>query len=240
MLKINNLTKRLGRRNIIENLSLELEDGIYGLLGPNGAGKTTFMRCIMGAYLTKKDVITLDGMQVGSKEYFNKTGYLPQSFGLFKEMKVYDMLMYMAGMKINKESDAKKEVEALLEKVNLTDKKTSKVKTLSGGMLRRLGVAQALLNNPKMIIFDEPTAGLDPEERIRFKKILSGLSKDKIIIISTHIVSDVENICDGVIVMNNGQIKYQGDVQTIEKMGENYGDDSESLLERGYLCVIGD
>lgn len=241
MLKIRNLNKKIKNKNIIDKLSLELDSGIYGLLGPNGAGKTTLLRCITGVYSVPKKVISIDDKYIsGTPEYLKQIGYLPQTFGLFKDMKVYDMMMYLAGFKIKKESEAKDEVLATLEKVKLADRKNDKVKTLSGGMVRRLGIAQALIGNPKIIIFDEPTASLDPGERVRFKRIISELEKDKIVIISTHIVSDVENLCNKVLVLDKGTILFNGSVDELENKGKQINSDSESALEKGYLCVLKD
>lgn len=240
MLKVTNLTKGFKDKDVLQNLNIELDNGIYGFLGPNGAGKTTFIRCICGVYKTKAGVCTLDEASVGSKEYVNLLGYLPQNFGLFRDMKVYNALEYMAFLKNIKKEKHKEEIESVLKRVNLEDKASSKVKSLSGGMLRRLGIAQALLGNPRLLVLDEPTAGLDPEERMRFKKIISGLEKDKIVLISTHICSDVESLCDKVIIINNGTILYNGNIEGVEEKACKYeGDNTDaSELERGYLCVL--
>jgi len=240
MLKVSNLTKGFKNKEVLKNLSIELDNGIYGFLGPNGAGKTTFIRCICGVYKTKSCVCTLDKAEVGSKEYVNSMGYLPQNFGLFRDMKVYNALEYMAFLKNIKKEKHKEEIESVLKRVNLEDKINNKVKSLSGGMLRRLGIAQALLGDPRLLVFDEPTAGLDPEERMRFKKIISELEKDKIILISTHICSDVESLCDKVIIINDGKILYNGDIEGVEKNAVDYKGENQdaSELERGYLCIL--
>ena len=239
MLKVKNLTKGFRHKKIFEDLSFELDDGIYGFLGPNGAGKTTLIRCICGIYKLKEDVITYDDMKVGSKGYIRELGYLPQHFGLFKDMKVRAALEYMAALKHIKANDMTAEIKRALECVNLYDRIDSKVGSLSGGMLRRVGIAQALLGDPKLLILDEPTAGLDPEERIRFKKIIAGIAKDKTVIISTHICSDIEALCDKVIVCDHGHFLYNGSVEGLEKIGRGYEADSATLLERGYLCLLG-
>lgn len=240
MLRVEGLSKNFGKKKVFADLSFELDNGIYGVLGPNGAGKTTFIRCICGIYKIDKSAIGFDGMEVGSKSFISNLGYLPQHFGLFKDMKVKAALEYMAALKKIPKSDVKAEIERVLKRVNLFDRIDSRVGSLSGGMMRRLGIAQALLGDPKLLIFDEPTAGLDPEERIRFKKIIAGLEKDKTVLISTHICSDIESLCNKVLVMNEGKILFNDTLEELEKKGQSYAlESSESLLERGYLCLLG-
>ena len=203
MLTIHNLTKKFGRKLVLDNISFSFDNGVYGLLGPNGAGKTTLMRCLTKLYNTKDGVIFYNDVSITKdKEYLTHIGYLPQKFGLFKDLKVYEMMMLLANLKKVDSKQAKKMIYDSIKVVNLSDRINSRISTLSGGMIRRLGIAQALLDDPKIIIFDEPTAGLDPEERLRFKNIISEIKKDKIIIISTHIVEDVEAVCDKVAIMN--------------------------------------
>nr|WP_246579293.1 ATP-binding cassette domain-containing protein [Alkaliphilus flagellatus] len=200
----------------MKEISISLKTGVYGLLGPNGAGKTTLIRCIVNLYDITKGNIRFQGIDVTNNNAFSKNiGYLPQKFGLFKELTVYDNLQYFAVLKkISKES-MDTCIKESLKKVNLQDRVNNKVSTLSGGMVRRLGIAQAILGNPQIIIFDEPTAGLDPEERIRFKNLLSSIKEDKIIIISTHIVEDVETCCNKMIIMNDGKIFKMGNSEEI-------------------------
>jgi ABC-2 type transport system ATP-binding protein len=240
MLTITDLTKGFKNKRVFSDMSLTLENGIYGFLGPNGAGKTTLIRCIGGVYRIKEGKIECDGNPVGDKRYIDNLGYLPQSFGLFRDMTLEAALDYMAGLKGIKGKKAVEEIERVLKIVNLSDRKEDKIKSLSGGMLRRLGIAQALLGDPKLLIFDEPTAGLDPEERIRFKKIIAGLSKDRVILISTHICSDIEALCDNVIVIDHGYIKFNGDLEELEEIGRKstVASTTESNLERGYLCLL--
>lgn len=208
MLEIRNLTKTFKKKQALSNISLVLENGVYGLLGSNGAGKTTLLRCITLLYQEGNATIFLDGKNVANdKNYLNQIGYLPQQFGLLKDLTVFEAMMLMSNFKGVKKSDATNAIEKSLEFVNLIDERDKKVRALSGGMVRRLGIAQALLNDPQIIIFDEPTAGLDPVERLRFKSIVSKIEKDKIIIISTHIVEDIEAVCDKIIVMDNGKVK---------------------------------
>ena len=216
MLEILDLNKSFKKKEVLKEISISLKTGVYGLLGPNGAGKTTLIRCIVNLYDITKGNIRFQGIDVTNNNAFSKNiGYLPQKFGLFKELTVYDNLQYFAVLKkISKES-MDTCIKESLKKVNLQDRVNNKVSTLSGGMVRRLGIAQAILGNPQIIIFDEPTAGLDPEERIRFKNLLSSIKEDKIIIISTHIVEDVETCCNKMIIMNDGKIFKMGNSEEI-------------------------
>lgn len=223
MLEIKDLSKSFGRKKVLEKVSFTFEHGVYGLLGPNGAGKTTLMRCITGLYPIKKGSgeIVFDGVSTAkNSDYLAKVGYLPQKFGLFKDLKVKEMMLLLANLKEIPKKEAERLVEEAVELVNLTDRLGSKVGSLSGGMIRRLGVAQALLGEPSLIIFDEPTAGLDPEERLRFKNIISNLGRKKsaTIIISTHIVEDVEAVCDHIAIMKEKTIAVSGSCQEIEEM----------------------
>lgn len=211
MLKLNNCTKTFKKKRALDGFSLEMKSGIYGLLGPNGAGKTTLMRCICDLY----------SLDEGSIEKSQNIGYLPQKFGMFKQLKVYDMMEYFAILKNIDKTQREAEIKRCIEAVNLSDRLYDRVKSLSGGMVRRLGIAQAIIGNPDVIIFDEPTAGLDPEERMRFKNIISQISGDNIIIISTHIVTDVEAICDRIILMDKGKLIFSGTGADVANIGNN-------------------
>ncbi len=171
--------------------------------------------------MSKNTVIFNSVDTKNNKEFLSAVGYLPQSFGMFKELTVREMLTFFVNIKGISKNDSEKDIVNTLKLVNLSDKIDSKVSKLSGGMIRRAGIAQALLGNPKVIIFDEPTVGLDPEERLRFKNIISNLPKDKVIIISTHIVEDVEALCEKIIIMNTGKILVSGTTQEIEKLAYN-------------------
>lgn len=211
MLKIENLCKKIGKKQIFNNLNIELNPGIYGLLGPNGAGKTTLIRCITQLYPTDANVISYNGIPIQrQRDYLTHIGYLPQKFGLFRDLTVYDALEVLAVEKKIPKGEVKGEITRCVEAVNLSDRMTSKIKTLSGGMIRRLGIAQVFLGDPDIMIFDEPTAGLDPEERLRFQIIISNLDHKKTVLISTHIVSDIEEVGDKVIVLNNGSVALEG------------------------------
>ena len=207
MITIENLTKTFGKKKALDNLSVTLELGVIGLLGPNGSGKTTLLRTLTGLYKTKSGKILLDGADVTNTDALPAvTGYLPQKFGMFRELTVYDMMDYFATLKKIPKAEKRAEIERVVEFVNLTDRIKDRVGSLSGGMVRRLGIAQAVLGRPKVMLFDEPTAGLDPEERMRFKNLVRQLPRDSIVLISTHIVEDVEAVCDHVMVMRQGTV----------------------------------
>jgi len=221
MLTIHNIEKKFKRKTVLDNLSYVFYPGVYGLLGPNGAGKTTFMRCLTNQYQLNQGSIKFQGNPIhNNAEYLARVGYLPQHFGLFKELKVIDMMLLLANLKGVAQSSARKMAEQCIEIVNLSDVSSNRVATLSGGMIRRLGIAQALLNDPLVIIFDEPTTGLDPEERLRFKNIVRQIHQDKTIIISTHIVEDVEAVCDTITIMNNGRITREGSCADIQALAD--------------------
>lgn len=217
VLELKQLEKSFGKKKVLQSLDFTFEYGVYGLLGPNGAGKTTLIRCITQLYPVKNGNIRFHNQAIqANKKYREHIGYLPQKFGLFKELTVFEMLQMMADLKGVSKEKIKAEVERCVTLVNLQDRLNSKVKTLSGGMIRRLGISQAVLNDPELLFFDEPTAGLDPEERLRFKNIISQLKGDRIILISTHIVEDVETLCDTVLVMNDGRILAHGTCNEIQ------------------------
>lgn len=221
VLTINHLEKGFGKKRVLENLSFTFSNGVYGLLGPNGVGKTTFLRCLTMLYAVKEDMILYHGHPAcKDRQYLSHVGYLPQKFGLFKELKVREMLHLLANLKGVDRNTAGDMIEECLALVNLSDRIDSPIKTLSGGMLRRLGIAQALLNRPDILIFDEPTAGLDPEERLRFKSLLSEIKRERIIVISTHIVEDVEAVCDTVAIMKDRRIAESGSCEQIRSHAE--------------------
>jgi len=218
MIEIKSLKMKFKKNTVLKGIDFTFSNGVYGLLGPNGAGKTTLIRSMAGLYQPKEGQILYNGKPIGkSKEYISRLGYLPQGFGIFKELKPIEALMLMANLKGIDKKIAEQDAKRVLEIVNLSDAVDKKVGAFSGGMLRRLGIAQALLGDPEIVIFDEPTAGLDPEERLRFKNIISRLSKEKIVIISTHIVEDIEAVCDKIIVMNEGNIIKSGSCSEIEQ-----------------------
>lgn len=231
MLKIKSLNKQFGKRVVLENLSVEFGSGVYGLLGPNGAGKTTLMRFITQLYPDKQNAIFYNDVPIKKlPHYLDNVGYLPQHFGLFKELTVYEMLQLMGNYKGLTKAQAKPMIEKSLRLVNLEDRSKSKVGTLSGGMTRRLGIAQAILNDPDIIIFDEPTTGLDPEERLRFKNLIGEIKGDRTIIISTHIVEDVDAVCDFIAVIGGKTIAACGAPHEIQ----SYADGKVYLLPENH------
>ncbi|WP_080778488.1 ABC transporter ATP-binding protein [Chryseobacterium phocaeense] len=197
----------------VKDISLEISNGMFGLLGPNGAGKSSLMKTIVGLQKPTSGTVVFNGTDVSKNPDFIKQnlGFLPQDFGVYPKVSAYDLLEHIAVLKgINSRAERKEQILNLLEKVNLSDFRKKEVHTFSGGMKQRFGVAQALLGNPKIIIVDEPTAGLDPEERNRFNSLLNDISQEVIVILSTHLVEDVRNLCSEMAVMNKGQILRQG------------------------------
>lgn len=223
---VENLSKSYKDKMVVENISLSLKTGVYGLLGANGAGKTTLMRMLCGILKADNGSVKFDGISVALEEYRDILGYLPQDFGYYPEFTGMEFLLYMASLKGLDKVRAKKKTAELMELVGLSEKGKKKIKTYSGGMKQRLGIAQALLNDPKVIILDEPTVGLDPRERVRFRNIIAELGKENIVLLSTHIVSDIEHIADVVLMMKDGRLIYQG------KWTEENGDLEEFYLEQ--------
>ena len=209
-LSIDRLTKQYQNKIAVDRISLRLNTGIYGLLGANGAGKTTLMRMVCGILKPTSGTITFDGIDVSEERYRSMLGYLPQDFGYYPEFTGEDFLLYMAALKGMRKPQARRKTVELLKLVSLHDVAKKKIKTYSGGMKQRLGIAQTLLNQPKILVLDEPTAGLDPKERVRFRDLIKDLGKDSIVLLSTHIVSDIEHIADDILMMKSGQLIYQG------------------------------
>ncbi len=209
-LVIDRVTKQYQNKIAVDRISLTLHKGVYGLLGANGAGKTTLMRMLCGILKPTGGTITLDGVDVSEENYRAALGYLPQDFGYYPEFSGMDFLLYMAALKGLSKEQAKRKAAELLQLVTLADVAKKKIKTYSGGMKQRLGIAQALLNDPAVLILDEPTAGLDPKERVRFRDLIAEIGKDSIVLLSTHIVSDIEHIADEILMMKGGQLIYQG------------------------------
>lgn len=207
-LEIKNISKKFKEKDAVKKFDATLTPGVYGLLGPNGAGKTTVMRIMADVSKPTTGNIILNDIfkdELGSK-YRDILGYLPQHVGFYKSFKAIDFLYYVCALKGIPKNEWKNKCEELLKFVNLYDVRKRKIGKFSGGMKQRLGIAQALLNDPKILILDEPTAGLDPNERIRFKNLISDIAKDKIIILSTHITSDIEYIANEILVMKHGEL----------------------------------
>ena len=216
-LKISKLTKQFGDFTAVDCLNITMTNGVYGLLGVNGAGKTTFMRIICTLLQPTSGQILCNGkdiFQMGA-DYRKLLGYLPQEFGFYPEFTVKDYLLYIAALKGIRPAVAKKRVKNLIAKVGLSKAENQKMKKLSGGMKRRAGIAQAMLNDPQILILDEPTAGLDPNERIRFRNLISELSQERLVLLSTHIVSDVEYIANEIWLMKEGKLLHQGTAEDL-------------------------
>ena len=216
-LTISDLTKDFGSFRAVDQVNFTMHSGVYGLLGVNGAGKTTLMRMLTTLIRPTGGEIRWDGQDVFQMDnaYRKLLGYLPQDFGYYPDFSIYDYLMYIASIKGIRPAAAKERASRLLKQVGLSQARHKKMKTLSGGMKRRVGIAQAMLNDPQILILDEPTAGLDPNERIRFRNLISELSEDRIVLLSTHIVSDIEYIASEILLMKDGCITLSGTAEEV-------------------------
>lgn len=212
-----------GGKQALQDISVSLDTpNLIGLLGPNGAGKSTLMKLLVAELLPTKGSITVDGNPLikKEKEIKKSLGYLPQIFGLYDELKVWQFLDYIAALKEIKNS--KEEIKRVMEQTNLTEFRKTKIRYLSGGQRQRVGIAQALLGNPDFLIFDEPTVGLDPEERINFRNLFSKTAQDKLVLLSTHIIEDVQSVCNQLIVMDKGNILYVGTPEDLIKAARGH------------------
>lgn len=218
---INNLSKKYGKKTVLKNVSVTISSGMFGLLGRNGAGKTSLMRILATLSVPSGGEISING--ISSKDTCKIreiVGYLPQDFSFYRNMSVYGAMDYLGLLSNIPDKIRRERISTLLEKVNLKEDMKTKVRALSGGMKRRLGIAQALLHDPQVLIVDEPTAGLDPEERIRFRNMLSEFAEDRIVIFSTHISSDVESSCENIGVLDNGRMVWNGAAEELVKQAE--------------------
>lgn len=209
-LSVDRLSKQYKNKIAVDRVSFSLTEGITGLLGANGAGKTTLMRMMTGILAPTSGEITADGIAVQTEEYRSLLGYLPQDFGYYPEFTAKEFVRYIAALKGIDKNTAKRKTDELLELVGLSDVANKKIKTFSGGMKQRVGIAQAIVNDPKILILDEPTAGLDPKERVRFRNLIAEIGKNTIVLFSTHIVSDIDSIASNLLMMRDGQIIYEG------------------------------
>lgn len=210
---LKDVSKFYGKKQALNGINLEIEKGMFGLLGRNGAGKTTLMKSIATLHSVSSGDITVCGINISeSSKIREMIGYLPQDFSMYSNMSAYEAMDYLGVLSGLDKKTRKERIHELLSKVNLNNNMKIKVKAMSGGMRRRLGIAQAILHNPKVLIVDEPTAGLDPEERVRLRNLLSEIADDRIVILSTHIVGDIESTCENIAVMDEGKIIFKGTV----------------------------
>lgn len=213
---IRNLYKRYGTKEALKDVSLHMKQGMFGLLGPNGAGKTTLMKVLTTLTAKSGGEVSICGIPVEKgARVRSMIGYLPQDFSMYGNMTAQEALDYLAVLSGLSSAQRRKRVPEMLEKVNLSEQRKTRVRAMSGGMRRRLGIAQAIIHDPKVIVVDEPTAGLDPEERVRFRNLLCEIARERLVILSTHIVGDIEATCEDIAVLNGGRILYQGKVASL-------------------------
>lgn len=219
---ISHLDKYYGKKQALSDINLTIHKGMFGLLGRNGAGKTTLMKVLATLHEKQGGQVSICGIPVEQASAIRKiTGYLPQDFSMYPNMSVYEAMDYLGVLSGLTKEQRKERISGLLKQVNLQNDHRTKVKALSGGMKRRLGIAQAILHNPKVLIVDEPTAGLDPEERVRFRNLLCEIAQERIVILSTHIVGDIEATCEDIAVLDVGKLLFQGTVEELLDMVEN-------------------
>ena len=219
-----------GKNVILDDVNISLNNGVTALLGLNGAGKTTLIKTIMRLIKPKNGKIVFNGEDIYKMKsrYYDYAGYMPQMPALYDNFKAYDFCIYMAALKGISKKEAKEKTDILLEKVMLKDAADRKIRTFSGGMKQRLGIAQALLNNPQLIILDEPTAGLDPNERIKFRNIITELGTERIVILATHIISDIESIAKNIILVRNGKVS----------LGDNPKKFIDNVYDKVYVITV--
>lgn len=236
-IEITALKKSYGENAVLKDISLTIENGMYGLLGRNGAGKTTFMRILSTLLKPSDGRITFDNIPLEEPKRIRPLiGYLPQEFSLYPDMSVLETMRYLAAISKIPVEIQRERIPNLLQQINLWEHRKTKVRKLSGGMKRRLGIAQALLNNPKVLIVDEPTVGLDPEERLRFYNLLDEFSSDRIVIVSSHIVADIESVCANVAVLDSGRLLYAGAIDKLAEIAR--GKVFELIIPKNKLAAV--
>ncbi|TBL35464.1 ABC transporter ATP-binding protein [Verrucosispora sp. SN26_14.1] len=235
------LRVRAGRRLAVDGLDLALTTGVHGLLGPNGAGKTTLMRSLATVLAPTAGRLTLLGHPVDGRADLRAVrrglGYLPQHFGFYPRFTVREFVGYMAWLKEMPKAAIPAAVQRAVDRVGLTDRADTRLKTLSGGMLRRAGIAQAIVNDPQLLLLDEPTVGLDPEQRLDFRELLRDLGTDSCVLVSTHMVEDVAAACTDVILINEGRLVWQGTAEALSAQGDQ-SHPGDSPTERGYSAIL--
>ncbi len=240
-IELEDLTRRFGRNQAVAGVSLEAGPGVLGLLGPNGAGKTTLLRMTATVVPPSSGRMRLLGRDPGvyaeRKEIRRRLGYLPQNLGYYPAFTVVEFIEYFALLKEMPSARIPKAVAAAVERVDLGIKATARLRTLSGGMLRRVGIAQAIVNDPELLLLDEPTAGLDPEQRVAFRTLMRDLGERSTVVVSTHLVEDVGAACTEVALMNAGQIVFRGTPEELTARGNDHGI-GDAPLERGYSAVL--
>ncbi|GAB3144445.1 ABC transporter ATP-binding protein [Micromonospora sonneratiae] len=234
------LAQGYGTSTVIDNLSITLRPGLTALLGPNGAGKTTLLRTLATVMPPRNGVVRIDDIEIDSERSARRVrdhiGYLPQDFGFDPQMTVADFVTYAAWMRGVPSGQWRRSVDEALEMVDLTDQRRAKMRSLSGGMRRRAGIAWAVVGRPRLVLLDEPTVGLDPRQRLQFRKIISGLG-DTVVVLSTHLIDDVGAVCDRVIVLHSGEARFDGTVAELEALGHD-GLPGHSRLERAYMHLL--
>lgn len=233
-IKISNISKRYHGNTVLDNVTMDISKGVWGLLGKNGVGKTTFLRILANLIKPDGGIVEIDGCGSISKSLIRgKIGYLPQELMFYDNMTVYEMLEYLCILSKIDSKTIKSEIIEKLNMVNLFFKKNMKIRDLSGGMKRRLGIAQALLGNPPILLLDEPMVGLDPEERINIRNILYEIGRERIVIVSTHLIEDVQVFCDYILVLNNGELQFKGSKEKfVESVSERaFTNDSKVVMK---------
>jgi ABC-2 type transport system ATP-binding protein len=235
------LQVRAGTRMAVDGLDLALDTGVHGLLGPNGAGKTTLMRSIGTVLRPAGGTLTLLGQPVNSRIDLRglrrQIGYLPQEFGFYRRFTIREFVEYIAWLKEMPSAEIPGAVQRAIDRVGLTDRADHRMKTLSGGMVRRAGIAQAIVNDPQILLLDEPTAGLDPDQRLQFRALLRELGTDTCVLVSTHLVEDVAAACTDVVLIDAGRLVYQGVPADLAAASDGNGE-GDSAAERGYSAIL--